>query len=75
MLFCPKCRTKNKTTYNFCRKFGTKIKFSPEEYKPIKKKATEYKINEFLTLKLENGKTVIYVKGKKFIQCKYLEID
>jgi len=75
MLFCPKCRTKNKTTYNFCRKCGTKIKITAEEFKPIKTEAIEYKINEFLTLKLENGKTVIYVKGKKFIQCKYLLIE
>lgn len=29
----------------------------------------EYRINEFLTLKLEDQKTFIYVKGKKFLQC------
>ncbi len=32
----------------------------------------EFKVNEFITLKLENDKTVIYVKGKQFQQCKYL---
>ncbi|TFF99260.1 MAG: hypothetical protein EU541_05340 [Promethearchaeota archaeon] len=29
-------------------------------------------INEFITVKLENGKTIIYIKGKQFWQCKYL---
>lgn len=32
----------------------------------------EFKINQFITLKLENGKTFIYVKGKRFSQCKFL---
>lgn len=32
----------------------------------------EFIINEFITLKLEDGKTNIYVLGKKFIQCLYL---
>ncbi len=75
MLFCPKCGTRNKTTYNFCRKCGKKIKFSIEYIKPIKKETFERKINEFITLKLEKGKTVIYIKGEKFIQCKYLLIE
>ena len=35
----------------------------------------EYKINEFLALKLEEGKTNIYIKGKKFLQCKRLAIN
>ncbi len=34
----------------------------------------EKEINEFLVLKLEKGKTNIYVKGKKFLQCKRLAI-
>ncbi len=75
MLFCPKCGTKNKTTYNFCHKCGTKIKYSIEDIKPTKKEAIEYKINDFITLKLEKEKTVIYVKDEKFLQCKYLLID
>ena len=29
----------------------------------------EFIVNEFLTLKLEDNKTFIYVKGEKFIQC------
>ncbi len=35
----------------------------------------EFKINEFLTLKLEEGGTNIYMKGKLFIQCKYLMLN
>lgn len=35
----------------------------------------EFKINEFITLKLEDGKTNIYVLGEKFIQCKYLLLN
>jgi len=33
---------------------------------------SELKINDFITLKLEDGKTNIYVNGEEFIQCKYL---
>ena len=29
----------------------------------------QFKVNEFLTVKLEDDKTFIYIKGKKFIQC------
>ncbi|MFX1364786.1 MAG: leucine-rich repeat domain-containing protein [Promethearchaeota archaeon] len=75
MLFCPKCGTRNKTTYNYCRKCGTKIKYTIEDIKPTKNTITEYKINPFITLKLENEKTVIYVKDEKFLQCKYLLIE
>ncbi|MFX0144110.1 MAG: leucine-rich repeat domain-containing protein [Candidatus Hodarchaeota archaeon] len=75
MLFCPKCGYRNKTTYNFCRKCGTKIKFSIEDLKSTRKEPIEYQINKFITLKLENGKTVIYVKDEKFLQCKYLLIE
>ncbi|MFW9940805.1 MAG: leucine-rich repeat domain-containing protein [Candidatus Thorarchaeota archaeon] len=75
MLFCPKCGARNRTTYNYCRKCGTKIKFSVEDIKPAKKEISEYKINNFITLKLENGKSVIYVKNEKFLQCKYLLIE
>ncbi|MFW9987486.1 MAG: leucine-rich repeat domain-containing protein [Candidatus Odinarchaeota archaeon] len=75
MLFCPKCGTRNKTTYNYCRKCGTKIKYTIEDIKPIQNTINEYKINPFITLKLENEKTVIYVKDEKFLQCKYLLIE
>lgn len=75
MLFCPKCGTRNRTTYTFCRKCGTKIKYSIEDIKSTTKKPIEYKINDFITLKLEHDKTVIYVKSNKFLQCKYLLIE
>ncbi|MGB5912147.1 MAG: hypothetical protein WBH31_13220 [Promethearchaeia archaeon] len=35
----------------------------------------EYKINEFLTLRLEEGRTQVYVKGKRFLQCKRLVLN
>ena len=35
----------------------------------------EFNINEFLKLKLEDGKTIIYVDGKRVIQCKYLLLN
>ncbi|TFG00663.1 MAG: hypothetical protein EU541_01630 [Promethearchaeota archaeon] len=35
----------------------------------------EFRINEFITLKLEKGKTNIYIKNKLFRQCKYLLIN
>jgi len=38
-----------------------------KKYPPIK-----FKLNEFLTVWFENGKTVIYVKEKPFSICKYL---
>ena len=34
----------------------------------------EFAINDFISLKLEGGKTNIYVKGERFDQCKYLMI-
>lgn len=35
----------------------------------------EFQVNDYLTLKLEEHKTVIYVAGERFRQCKYLLID
>jgi len=35
----------------------------------------EFKINDFLILKLEEGKTNIYVNGEQFEQCKFLMLD
>jgi len=75
MLFCPKCGTRNRTTYNYCCKCGTKIKYTIEDIKATKKETPEYKINDYITLKLEKSKTVIYIKDEKFIQCKYLLIE
>ena len=36
---------------------------------------TEFKINKHLSLKLKRGKTLIYVSGKLFRQCKFLLLD
>ncbi len=35
----------------------------------------EFKVNEYLTLKLINNKTNIYIAGKNFRQCKFLLLD
>jgi hypothetical protein len=35
----------------------------------------EFYVNEYITLKLKNGKTIIYVAGERFRQCKYLLIN
>jgi transcription elongation factor Elf1 len=39
---------------------------------PSKKNPSEMKINKFITLKLEDEETNIYVNGQRFNQCKYL---
>ncbi len=36
---------------------------------------TEFQINDYITLKLEEGKTIIYLDGRKFAQCKQLMLD
>ncbi len=43
--------------------------------KKLRDKIKEYIINDFLTLKLEYGKTNIYIKGKLFRQCMHLLLD
>lgn len=35
----------------------------------------EFKVNEYITLKLENAQTIIYVNGKRFNQCKFLLLN
>ena len=35
----------------------------------------EFKVNDFITLKLERSKTNIYINNEKFIQCKFLLLD
>ena len=35
----------------------------------------EFKVNNFITLRLEGKDTVIYVAGKRFQQCKYLLLN
>ena len=39
------------------------------------KSNTEYKINKFLSLKLEDRTTVIFIAGKRFRSCKYLLLN
>ncbi len=36
--------------------------------------SSTFVINDYIELKLEDDKTVIYIEGKEFIQCKYLSI-
>ena len=46
--------------------------FFHEPFLPKSKPKTKFiesKINEYITLKLENGRTFIYVNGKRFLQC------
>ena len=35
----------------------------------------EFKVNELITLKLEDNKTIIYVDDIEFMQCKYLLLN
>lgn len=35
----------------------------------------EFKVNDFITLRLEGKDTVIYVAGEQFQQCKYILIN
>lgn len=35
----------------------------------------EFKVNDYITLKLEQDRTEIYVAGEKFMQCKYLLLN
>jgi len=35
----------------------------------------EYRVNKYLTLKLENERTIVYVNGKRFRNCKYLLLN
>ncbi len=35
----------------------------------------EFKVNDYITMKLENGKTIIYVMGERFNQCKFLLLN
>jgi tetratricopeptide (TPR) repeat protein len=43
--------------------------------KKIEGPKKEYQINDYLTLKLENKVTTIYVDGEQFIQCKFLLLN
>ena len=76
MKYCPNCGSQNKFSYNFCYKCGKKfIKTVVGKVKPKANLIPEFKINEYLTLKLKNGKTIIYINDKEFLHCKYLLIE
>ena len=51
--------------------------WSKRTKKKIEKKEqfNEYKINDYITLKLEDGETNIYVNGRYFNQCKFLMLN
>ncbi|MFX1478219.1 MAG: Rab family GTPase [Promethearchaeota archaeon] len=50
--------------------------YSPKEInKTSGRIKTEFRVNEFLTLKLQNNRINIYVKEKLFDQCKYLLLN
>ncbi len=38
-------------------------------------KSKEFQVNRYITLRLENEETVVYVNDEKFIQCKYLLLN
>ncbi|MFW9939770.1 MAG: hypothetical protein ACFFFT_01925 [Candidatus Thorarchaeota archaeon] len=46
-----------------------KLKLELQKKLPSIFKAVEFKVNDFLALKLEGNRTFIYIKGKRFIQC------
>jgi len=74
---CPNCGKRNRVSYNFCYNCGKRLKYLHlDEFKPKEKEEIkQFKVNEYIKLKLENGKTNIYVNNQKFMQCKYLLIE
>ena len=54
----------------FCLKKKTKDS-TQRKIKP-KKIMKEFEIDKNITLRLEEGKTIIYIDNKEFKQCKYL---
>lgn len=39
------------------------------------KRTKEFKVNNYITLKLEENKTNLYIRNKEFLQCKYLLLN
>jgi len=52
---------------NVAAKKNLAKKIEYNKYKPVP--ILEKKINQYITLRLEHGRTFIYVNGKRFIQC------
>ncbi|MFX1435329.1 MAG: hypothetical protein ACFFB1_16280 [Promethearchaeota archaeon] len=48
--------------------------YQPTRYLPRKAEKI-FKVNNFIELRLEDGKTIIYVAGEPFMQCKYILIN
>jgi len=46
-----------------------------KEEKEITKSSTQFKVNEYLELRLKGKDTIIYVNGERFEQCKFLLLD
>ncbi|MFX0036454.1 MAG: zinc ribbon domain-containing protein [Candidatus Hermodarchaeota archaeon] len=67
----PKITEKKPPKVVFTEKKPPKVVFTekklPKEKAPTVKKV--YKINEYITLKLEDKRTYIYINGKRFLQC------
>jgi len=60
------------------RETEPEIQWTPEKFieeLPTKEGIPTYAINEYLEIKLEDGKTEIYVGGKKFMHCKFLILN
>ncbi len=77
--YCYKCGTKLRDPFieniSINRKRIRKTKTHIIKEFKVKSVKKEFKVNNFITLKLENSKTVIYIKGKRFTQCKYLLLE
>lgn len=46
-----------------------------DDFKKRKDFQKEVQINKYLKLRLEENKTIIYVNGERFIQCKFLKLN
>jgi hypothetical protein len=84
--FCPRCERMLKpiSLGLTCRYCGLEFNIWGEEISVISEKTpkynqnnnrNEFKVNQYLTLRLERGITNIYVKGHLFNQCKYLLLN
>jgi Leucine-rich repeat (LRR) protein len=60
----------NKKIYLRYRNFG-----SIKKLKIIKKNIKEFKLNSYITLKLESNRTNIYIKNQLFLTCKSIFLD
>jgi len=76
ILKCKNCNSTEVLQYSkgyMCRNCGISWKVEMESNKLAKPK--EFKVNDYLSLKLEDNITNIYIKGRLFQQCKYLLLN